>query len=93
MSASCIIWRRSWRAGVVARGVLSATTERSDPVLTALIMDGDAACVSDSAVHPDVPITLNGAFTTKVARCQMHVESQLSKHMVLSLFPPWPGCP
>jgi len=73
--------------------VLSATTERSDPVLTALIMDGDAARVSDSVVHSDVLVTPNGTFTAKVARRQTHVESQLSKYMVPSLSPPWPGCP
>lgn len=70
--------------------VLPPGAERSGPVLAAFIKDGDVdvAPVSDTAVRVDVLAAPNGAFAAKVARCQTHLESQLPKHMVPTLFLP-----
>jgi amino acid adenylation domain-containing protein/non-ribosomal peptide synthase protein (TIGR01720 family) len=68
--------------------VLSPAAMRSGPVLAAFVKDGDAAPASGDAVRPDVLAASNEAFAAKVARCQTHLERQLPKHMVPTLFLP-----
>jgi amino acid adenylation domain-containing protein/non-ribosomal peptide synthase protein (TIGR01720 family) len=70
--------------------VLPPSAERAGPVLAAFIQDGDGdlAPVSEAAVRLDVLAAPGEAFAAKAARCQTHLESQLPKHMVPTLFLP-----
>jgi len=68
--------------------VVSLGTEPSWPFLVAFVKDGNANSIYTTEIVPDVLVAPSIQFSAKMDQCLIHLENQLPKHMVPTVFLP-----